>query len=147
MSGFSGVRDWIGKRMKNRNGTDFIIMILIGVLVLIVAVPTGTSRQTQRAQKEEEDAQEAQAMQQTYKSCMERELTELLETMEGVGKCRVMLTVEEGSTAGPRVASAVVVAQGGGNAGVVSNISRAVMSLFQLEAHKITVVKMSVQEE
>lgn len=47
----------------------------------------------------------------------------------------------------PKVAGVVVVAQGGGNAKTVKDISDAVMSLFQLEAHKITVVKMSVQEE
>jgi stage III sporulation protein AG len=35
------------------------------------------------------------------------------------------------------------VAEGGGNAVIVSDISEAVMALFGIEAHKIKVVKMS----
>ena len=37
----------------------------------------------------------------------------------------------------------MVVAEGGGNATVVSQISKAAMALFPIEAHKIIVVKMS----
>ena len=43
----------------------------------------------------------------------------------------------------PTIEGIVVVAEGGGNATVVSQISKAVMALFPVEAHKIIVVKMS----
>lgn len=43
----------------------------------------------------------------------------------------------------PTIEGIVVVAEGGGNATVVSNISKAAMALFPVEAHKIIVVKMS----
>lgn len=43
----------------------------------------------------------------------------------------------------PTIEGIVVVAEGGGNATVVSNISKAAMALFPIEAHKIIVVKMS----
>ena len=43
----------------------------------------------------------------------------------------------------PTIEGVVVVAQGGGNPVVVSNISKAAMALFPIEAHKIIVVKMS----
>lgn len=43
----------------------------------------------------------------------------------------------------PSIEGVVVVAQGGGNPTVVSNISKATMALFPIEAHKIIVVKMS----
>jgi len=43
----------------------------------------------------------------------------------------------------PTVEGIVVVAEGGGNATVVSQISKAAMALFPIEAHKIIVVKMS----
>ncbi len=45
----------------------------------------------------------------------------------------------------PKIEGVVVVAQGGGNAKTVTEISNAVMSLFPVEAHKV-VVKMSVQD-
>jgi stage III sporulation protein AG len=43
----------------------------------------------------------------------------------------------------PDVAGVFIVAEGGGNAVIVSDISEAVMALFGIEAHKIKVVKMS----
>lgn len=43
----------------------------------------------------------------------------------------------------PTIEGIVVVAEGGGNATVVSQISKAAMALFPIEAHKIIVVKMS----
>lgn len=46
----------------------------------------------------------------------------------------------------PQVEGVLVVAEGGGNSLVKQNILQSVMSLFPLEAHKITIVKMSMQE-
>lgn len=43
----------------------------------------------------------------------------------------------------PTIEGIVVVAEGGANAVVVSNISKAAMALFPIDAHKIIVVKMS----
>ena len=43
----------------------------------------------------------------------------------------------------PTIEGIMVVAEGGGNATVVSQISKAAMALFPIEAHKIIVVKMS----
>ena len=47
----------------------------------------------------------------------------------------------------PTVEGVVVVAQGGGNSMVVSNISDAVKALLPVEAHRIKVVKMCSKEE
>ncbi len=46
----------------------------------------------------------------------------------------------------PRVEGVLVVAQGGGDSVVKQNLLQAVQSLFPLDAHKITIVKMSMQE-
>ena len=46
----------------------------------------------------------------------------------------------------PQVEGVLVVAQGGGNSLVKQNLLQSVMALFPLEAHKITIVKMSMQE-
>jgi len=43
----------------------------------------------------------------------------------------------------PTIEGILVVAEGGGNAGVAAQISKAVLALFPIEAHKIIVVKMS----
>lgn len=47
----------------------------------------------------------------------------------------------------PTVVGVVVVAEGGGNAAVVSDISESVKALLQVEAHRIRVVKMCSKEE
>lgn len=46
----------------------------------------------------------------------------------------------------PQVEGVLVVAQGGGDSLVKQNILQSVMALFPLKAHKITIVKMSMQE-
>lgn len=47
----------------------------------------------------------------------------------------------------PEVIGVIVVAEGGGNSRVVSDISDAVKALFPVEAHRIKVVKMCSKEE
>lgn len=44
----------------------------------------------------------------------------------------------------PKVEGVLIVAEGGGNASVVKNISDAVLALFPVEIHKIKVVKMNL---
>ncbi|MEI3340576.1 MAG: hypothetical protein V8R80_12125 [Eubacterium sp.] len=46
----------------------------------------------------------------------------------------------------PEIEGILVVAQGGGNTAVAENISEAAQALFSVEAHKIKVVKMNLQE-
>ena len=43
----------------------------------------------------------------------------------------------------PQIEGVLVVAQGGGNARVNSDISEAIMALFDIEAHKIKVMKLT----
>ena len=156
----------LGKWIKKRNKSDFVVLILLGVMVMIVAMPTGAKQSQKETQTQEQK---------------EQQLKELLEHMDGGGKTRVMLTFSDEGTDQldknvtkdgnkkeettvvydtgdtrqpyvicrqmPKIEGVVVVAQGGGNAKTVTEISNAVMSLFPVEAHKVVVVKMSVQEE
>ena len=167
----------LGKWIKKRNKSDFVVLILLGVMVMIVAMPTGAKQSQKETQTQEQKEQQLQ----TEGSSKEQLLKELLEHMDGVGKTRVMLTFSDEGTDQldknvtkdgnkkeettvvydtgdtrqpyvicrqmPKIEGVVVVAQGGGNAKTVTEISNAVMSLFPVEAHKVVVVKMSVQEE
>ena len=162
----------LGKWIKKRNKSDFVVLILLGVMVMIVAMPTGAKQSQKETQTQEQKEQQLQT-EDSYK--------ELLEHMDGVVKTRVMLTFSDEGTDQldknvtkdgnkkeettvvydtgdtrqpyvicrqmPKIEGVVVVAQGGGNAKTVTEISNAVMSLFPVEAHKVVVVKMSVQEE
>ena len=162
----------LGKWIKKRNKSDFVVLILLGVMVMIVAMPTGAKQSQKETQTQEQKEQQLQT-EDSYKEQLQQQLKELLEHMDGVGKTRVMLTFSDEGTDQldkkeettvvydtgdtrqpyvicrqmPKIEGVVVVAQGGGNAKTVTEISNAVMSLFPVEAHKVVVVKMSVQEE
>lgn len=167
----------LGKWIKKRNKSDFVVLILLGVMVMIVAMPTGAKQSQKETQTQEQKEQQLQT-EDSYKEQLQQQLKELLEHMDGVGKTRVMLTFSDEGTDQldknvtkdgnkkeettvvydtgdtrqpyvicrqmPKIEGVVVVAQGGGNAKTVTEISNAVMSLFPVEAHKVVVVKMSV---
>ena len=84
---------------------------------------------------------------QEQKSELEEKLENLLEDAEGVGKVKVMLMEESGqegySLQGTEITGVLIVAEGADNAVTVQKIQQAVMALFQIDAHKIRIMKMN----
>lgn len=83
------------------------------------------------------------------KSELEAKLESLLSDTEGVGEVHVMLmTGKKENTQGfynsdeTEVTGVLITAQGADNPVTVQNIQQAVMALFQVEAHKIKIMKM-----
>ena len=69
------------------------------------------------------------------------------EHTEGVGKVQVLLMTGEGKqgfygTENTEVTGVLIAAEGADNSVTVQNIQQAVMALFQIEAHKIKIMKM-----
>lgn len=112
--------------------TDYIILVLIGVLILVAAIPTGTKNQSQIERA-------------SYTNDQEKHLEEMLGKMTGVGRVKVMITLKD--ERGSQVEGVMVVAEGCDDSAVSKNISDAIMALFDVEAHKIKIVKMSKQED
>ena len=83
---------------------------------------------------------------QEQKSELEEKLENLLENAEGVGKVKVMLMEEGGqgvyTSQGSEITGVLIVAEGADNAVTVQKIQQAVMALFQIDAHKIRIMKM-----
>ena len=154
------------KWMKKEN---LGVLLLVGLLLLVIALPT---RQENENTITEENTQETdQSLQeQDWQTKMEERLAEVLEQVQGVGKAEVFLTCEgtqekvvekdetetvyERDSRGnqtpyvsaeiyPPVTGVLVVAQGGDDPVVIQNIQEAVQVLFQVEAHKIKVMKMN----
>lgn len=154
------------KWMKKEN---LGVLLLVGLLLLVIALPT---RQENENTITEENTQETdQSLQeQDWQTKMEERLAEVLEQVQGVGKAEVFLTCEgtqekvvekdetetvyERDSRGnqtpyvsaeiyPQVTGVLVVAQGGDDPVVIQNIQEAVQVLFQVEAHKIKVMKMN----
>ena len=122
-------------------GSKCVVFILVGLLILVMCVPTGTSLDVMEADEGEAG------------DTLEAQLIRVLSAMEGVGEVEVMITTESGSASifdnaskGEKVCGVVVVAQGAGNATVNARISEAVKALFSIDVHKISIVKMRSQE-
>ena len=184
------------KKWRQLKKTDWIAAALVGVLLLVVAMPSGGTGVHISENKKEDTAQEKYEKK-DYAEYLEHKLEQVLGQMEGVGKVSVMVTVadqgediiekdktehtstvtntdsgsmemttekesgeetvyeESGGEKAPYVSKEIlpeiegvlVVAEGGDSPRIVSDISDAVKALFQVEAHRIKVVKMSSKED
>lgn len=102
------------------NKNHLLILLLLGILLLVIAIPTDEG-QIQTAQGTE----------------IEKRLVNVLGQMQGVGDVHVMVTYAEDDS----VEGVAVVAEGGDNAVVVQNITEVVQALFDVDSHKIKVIK------
>lgn len=124
-------------------GSKYIIWILLGVLVLVMLIPTGES----------DEASSSSSSENVDQGEMESQLKRVLSAMEGVGEVEVMISTKSSKTdlfsdeyEDGEVLGVVVVAEGAGTATIDAKILDAVKALFGIEAHKISIVKMRSQE-
>lgn len=123
-------------------GSKYLVFILVGLLILVMCIPTGTK--TTSLETNETGAAQGD---------LQAQLEEVLSAMEGVGKVKVMITMEGetdsvfgASRTEQKVCGVVVVAEGAGSASVNARISDVVKALFSIDVHKISIVKMRPQE-
>lgn len=192
------VQDFMQKiKEKKLKRSDWLILVLAGILILIIALPTDTKGKKQAEEAKENISKENNTME-ASKDEIEQKLEDILEKIDGAGEVKVMITyqdsgtqvvekdkntsansVEESDSTGgvrstkeqqlqestvyeeadagntpfvskellPKVEGILIVASGGDNQKVKQNISEAVLALFQVEAHRIKIVKMSGLED
>ena len=156
---------WLQELMKKEK---LVVILLFGLLLMIAALPVKEKKE--QAGKEEVQERETMISDADWQEKMEKRLTQVLEKVEGVGDTEVFLTcsgtekkvVEKDETESvyekdargnqspyvvqeqyPQVTGVLVAAKGGDNPVVVQNIREAVEALFQVEPHKIKVMKMN----
>ena len=192
------MQDFMQKiKEKKLKRSDWLILVLAGILILIIALPTDTKEKEQAEEAKENISKENNTME-ASKDEIEQKLEDILEKIDGAGEVKVMITyqdsgtqvvekdkntsansVEESDSTGgvrstkeqqlqestvyeeadagntpfvskellPKVEGILIVASGGDNQKVKQNISEAVLALFQVEAHRIKIVKMSGLED
>lgn len=192
------MQDFMQKIKENKlKRSDWLILVLAGILILIIALPTDTKEKKQAEEAKENISKENNTME-ASKDEIEQKLEDILEKIDGAGEVKVMITyqdsgtqvvekdkntsansVEESDSTGgvrstkeqqlqestvyeeadagntpfvskellPKVEGILIVASGGDNQKVKQNISEAVLALFQVEAHRIKIVKMSGLED
>ncbi len=140
-----------GFSLKNFSKQQWLVVILLGLLLVVIAMPVA---------KEAEDTggKSVFAVDETISddipaSDLEQQLGRLLGQVEGVGQVQVMLyqksstnsftsITSQDAKAGGEIGGVLIVAEGADNPVTVQKIQEAVMALFQVEAHKIKVMKM-----
>ena len=192
------MQDFMQKiKEKKLKRSDWLILVLAGILILIIALPTDTKEKKQAEEAKENISKENNTME-ASKDEIERKLEDILEKIDGAGDVKVMITYQDSGTqvvekdkntsensleesdstggvrstkeqqlqestvyeeadAGntpfvskellPKVEGILIVASGGDNQKVKQNISEAVLALFQVESHRIKIVKMSGLED
>ncbi len=192
------MQDFMQKiKEKKLKRSDWLILVLAGILILIIALPTDTKEKKQAEEAKENISKENNTIE-ASKDEIERKLEDILEKIDGAGDVKVMITYQDSGTqvvekdkntsensleesdstggvrstkeqqlqestvyeeadAGntpfvskellPKVEGILIVASGGDNQKVKQNISEAVLALFQVEAHRIKIVKMSGLED
>ena len=136
----SRISEFLQKGMTKQ---QWIVILLLGLLLSVIALQvskkSSTPKQTILMDNSTQSTDEIQ-------SSLERRLQNILENVEGVGEVKVMLMTEEqqgiyrsGET---EVRGVLIAAEGASDPVVVQKIQQAVMALFQIEAHKIKIMKM-----
>lgn len=115
------------KSLPKKN--TWMILLLVGVLLVVIAIPTKTESKKSTLDIYNEDNQN--------EADMEKRLENLLRQMQGVGEVHTMITYREDK----QVEGIVIIADGGGDAVVVRNITEVVRALFDVDSHKIKVIE------
>lgn len=115
------------KSLPKKN--TWMILLLVGVLLVVIAIPTKTESKTGKLDIYSESNQN--------ETDMEKRLENLLQQMHGVGEVHTMITYREDK----QVEGIVIIADGGGDAVIVRNITEVVRALFDVDSHKIKVIE------
>ncbi len=102
------------------NRQQLVILLCIGILLVVIAIPT---------------REDSEIIGQS--SSTEERLERILSKIEGIGEVHVMITVDEEES----VQGIAVSAQRGNEPVVEKEIVEVVKALFDIETHKIKVIK------
>ncbi len=147
--------------LKKKN--TLLILLILGVLLIVIAIPTGSN-----SDKQSGSSAMSGATSNNYATEMESHLEEILSQINGAGKVQVLIswkgsseklvekdeneTVYYNGSGGeqapfirqelmPKAEGVVVIAQGGDNAVVAAQITEAIRALFGVDTHKIKIMK------
>ncbi len=93
-----GIKGLIEKMKENKpDKTGWVIFILVGILLLVIALPSGESKE-KKTQPDTRQTQEAKRETAASGDTLKEQLEAVLSNMEGVGKVRVMITYKDSGT-------------------------------------------------
>lgn len=136
-------RDTVSKMVREPKRL-VILCAAVALGVLLICLPTGAS---DGAEVEREETLEE------YGARLESELADTCAQIEGVGRCRVMLTFERGAentykgsqlteSKPPRVLGVCIVCEGAGSASVRAQLTQMICALFDVGTNRVSVAQM-----
>lgn len=139
-------------RMKKIKGDKWLIVLLAGILLLVICIPTKKSRVVQgtagvfswgeygNSKNQSEKALTVDGTQMVTEENAEAQMKAILEKIEGVGQVEVMITANLEYN---QIEGVVVVAEGADIPQVRQEIIETAQALFPIAAYKVKVCKMS----
>ena len=92
------MQDFMQKiKEKKLKRSDWLILVLAGILILIIALPTDTKEKKQAEEAKENISKENNTME-ASKDEIERKLEDILEKIDGAGDVKVMITYQDSGT-------------------------------------------------
>ena len=135
-----GIIKELFKGDKKRIAT--VVLLVAGLLLMLFSSKVGST---------ESAAEDSLSK---YKRELEKDLSELCSSIDGVGRCEVRVTFSEGerveyrgtnkvSETPPKVLGVSVVCDGGGRADVRAAITECMVALFDIGANRVAVARRS----
>lgn len=129
-----------GERKINKE--NLVVILLVGVLLFVIMLPTKNSSSSLISYTEETE----EKVDFTKQEELENRLTEFLTEIEGVGRVSVLMHMEEESVSSygsnssiNKITGVIVAAEGASNETIRLEIVKMVMALYDLSADKVEV--------
>ena len=127
-----------------------MILLLLGLLLTVIALPVSNKKVSSPEVKSSSFfSASSEENTDAERTVLEKKLEDLLSQAEGVGNVRLLLMTGEEkdsssfyNSGNQAVTGVLIAAEGADNSVTVRKIQEAVMALFQIDAHKIRIMKM-----
>lgn len=121
-------REIVSGEKKNK----VLLCFLAGIFLLVLTLPT----------KEKKETSEETIS--TNAALLEGQLEQVLTRIEGIGAVETMITLEPlvDDRESPNILGVLVIAESGDDPVQILKIQESVMTLFQIDAHRIKVMKL-----
>ena len=139
--------DFIEKILNKKGKEKILIVLLIGILLMVIAIPIKDESKNNNSFVGSQDTnsdmytnwlKDYNSDITSYSTFIEEKLKNILSKVECVGEVNVMVKINEDES----IEGVIVVAGGGGNGTVSASITSAIEALLGIPAHKIKVLKM-----
>ncbi len=135
-------QDKIKAFFKDKKSAGIIILIAVGLLLIMLA-----------SASDSEKSDDTQMTLEQYKERLEEELKSACSSIQGVGRCRVIVTFESGAentykngnlveSKPPRVLGVSVICSGADSDKVRSDVTQMMTSLFDIGANRVSVMRL-----